>query len=198
MTSQYHIERKRAACDVFRYTKKLRSQACSKFIKPYDLACVAAGRASARSVSGWLKEDLSSASVSEKQEHRGAHTLLSEDQESLLVGFALSQRSSHEPVTLQTLYQFCDSHFNVTPSIPTLSRTMTTFGFSSQKATSRSSRMITTEVVDAALSSIEEIRSYDFPPDQVLFMDETGLWSNVRERKTYNYRNWCTNLTFFI
>ena len=196
MTSHYHIERKRAACDVYRFAQNLRSQTSSKSIKPIDFACAAAGGASERSVYGWLAEDLSLASVSEEQEHRGAHKLLSEDQESLLIGFALSQRSSLEPVTRQTLHQFCASHFNVTPSQPTLSRTMTEFGFSSQKAMSRSSRMVGTEVVDAALSSIEEIRSYDFPPDQVLFMDETGLWSNVKERQTYNYQNWYANLKF--
>ena len=67
---------------------------------------------------------------------------------------------------------------------------MNEYGFSSQKAMSRSSRMVTEEVVDGAISSIEEIRSYGFEPDQLLFMDETGLWSNVREPRTYHYRNW--------
>jgi hypothetical protein len=67
---------------------------------------------------------------------------------------------------------------------------MNEFGFSSQKAMSRSSRMVTEEVVDAAISSLEEIRSYGFGSDQLLFMDETGLWSNVREPRTYHYRNW--------
>jgi hypothetical protein len=49
-------------------------------------------------------------------------------------------------------------------------------------------------VVDDALSCIEEIRSYEFPPDQVLFMDETGLWSNVRQQSTYHFRNWYENV----
>jgi len=73
---------------------------------------------------------------------------------------------------------------------------MTGAGFSSQKAMTRSSRMVTLEVVDDALSSIEEIRSYGFSPDQVLFMDETGLWSNVKNRQTYNFKNWFTATAF--
>jgi len=154
------------------------------------LASVASGGASEREIFLWLKQDLSPAAVSQKAENRGAARLLSDDQEALLVGFALCTRSSLEPVTLSTLQQFCQSHLSVTPFLPTLSRIMNEYGFSSQKAMSRSSRMVTEEVVDAAISSLEEIRSYRFEPDQLLFMDETGLWSNVREPRTYHYRNW--------
>jgi len=154
------------------------------------LASVASGGASNREVLRWMKKDLSPATVSQKPENRGAARLLTEDQESLVVGFALSSRTSLQPVTLETLSQFCASHLSVTPSHPTLSRNMSEHGFSSQKAMDRSSRMVTEEVVDAAISSIQEIRSYGFPSDQLLFMDETGLWSNVRQPRTYHYRNW--------
>jgi len=165
-------------------------------VDPYDLAIAASGGASKRSIRAWLGQDLSPAAVDARHEPRPARHMMSPDQESLLLGFSLSVRSSLEPVTLHTLRQFCVSHFNVTPSIQTLSRLMIAAGFSSQKAMSRSSRMVTLEVVDAALSSIVEIRSYDLPPEQVLYMDETGLWSNVREPRTYNYRNWFTALEF--
>jgi hypothetical protein len=67
-------------------------------------------------------------------------------------------------------------------------------GFSSQKVMSRSSRMVSPETVDDALSFIEEIRGYDFPPHRLLFMDETGLWSNVTAPKTYHFTNWYANL----
>lgn len=181
---------------MFRFAQDLRSQTGEKSIKPIEFACAAAGGVSPVRVYAWLKEDLSPAAVAEKPESRGSHKLLGESLTSLLLGFAISQRSSSEPVTLDTLLQFCSTHFSVTPSRSTISRIMTGHGFTSQKAMSRSSRMVTTEVVDAALSSIEEIRSYGLPPDQVLFMDETGLWSNVRQRQTYHYRNWYDNLNF--
>jgi hypothetical protein len=161
-----------------------------KYKDAVRLASAVSNGASSTQIKVWLKEDLSPAAVSQKPENRGAARLLSDDQEALLVGFALCSRSSSEPVTLTTLQQFCQSHLSVIPSLPTLSRTMNEFGFSSQKAMSRSSRMVTEEVVDAALSSLEEIRSYGFESDQLLFMDETGLWSNLREPRTYHYRNW--------
>jgi hypothetical protein len=63
-------------------------------------------------------------------------------------------------------------------------------GMSSQRSMTRASRLVNEEVVEDALSSIEEIRSYGFPPDRVICMDETGLWSNVTKLATYNIKNW--------
>ena len=188
--SHYPLDRKRAACDVYRY---LTDPLCEHHMKSDDavkLASVASGGASQSQIFLWLKEDLSIKAVAQKPENRGASRLLSDDQEVLLVGFAFSSRSSLEPVTLSTLLQFCQSHFSVEPSLPTLSRTMNEYGFSSQKAMSRSSRMVTDQVVDDAISSLEEIRSYGFEPHRILIMDETGVWSNVRQPRTYHYANW--------
>jgi hypothetical protein len=63
-------------------------------------------------------------------------------------------------------------------------------GFSSQKVMARSSRIASPEVVDAALDSVLEIRSYEFLPHRILFMDETGLWSNVVAPRTFHFLNW--------
>ena len=188
--SHYPLDRKRAACDIYRFVMDYDKTLTPKSKDAVMLASVASGGASNREIFNWLRQDLSPAAISQRTENRGAVRLLSDDQEALLIGFTVSCRSALEPVTLTTLIQFCQSHLSVTPSLPTLSRTMTEYGFSSQKSMSRSSRMVTEEVVDAAISSLEEIRSYEFEPDQLLFMDETGLWSNVREPRTYHYRNW--------
>lgn len=196
--SHYHVERKRAACDVYRFVMSLRTQKGLSANDVVKIASAAAGGASQRQIYEWLRQDLSPTTVAEKPDNRGATRLLNDDQESLLVGFAISNRSFLEPVTLQTLQQFCRSHLSVTPSLSTLSRTMNEYGFSSQKSMSRSSRMVSEEVVDAAISTIEEIRSYDFAPDQLLFMDETGLWSNVRQPRTYHYQNWCENSSLLL
>ena len=53
--------------------------------------------------------------------------------------------------------------------------------------------MISPEVVDDALSLIEEIRSYNFPPHRIISMDETGVWSNGTQRLTFHFKNWCVN-----
>jgi hypothetical protein len=45
-------------------------------------------------------------------------------------------------------------------------------------------------VVEDALSAIEEIRSFGFPPHRIIAMDETGLWSNITAPKTYHFKNW--------
>ena len=185
--SHYHIERKRAAVEVFRAVKRLRTEHGAKWLSPLTLASDAAGGASQRRIYEWLKVDLTR---EDEEEMRGASPLLKEDLEKLLVGFAISMRSSLQPVTLTTLMRFCQSHFNISPSLSTLSRIMAKHGFSSQKAIGRNSRMVSQEVVEDALSFIEEIRSYDFPPHRVICMDETGLWSNVTAPKTYHFKNW--------
>ena len=116
--------------------------------------------------------------------------MLSEDQLSLLVGFACFMRNSLKPLHRNDLQQFCISHLGKTPSLPTISRIMTESGFSFQKSMTRNSRMVSEEVVEDALDAILELRSYEFAPDQLLFMDETGLWSNVSAPKTYHFANW--------
>lgn len=63
-------------------------------------------------------------------------------------------------------------------------------GFSSQKTLSRNSRMVHSEVVDDAIEALQQIHSFNFPPERIIAMDETGLWSNVSAPRTYHYKNW--------
>jgi hypothetical protein len=189
--THYNIHRKRAAVDVYRAAKRFCKEAAQNSIDPLFIASVAAGGASRTRIFEWLKQDLSDEAQEVRDETRGRPSILSDDQEQLLVGFAVSIRSSLESVSLQTLSQFCKSYFSLTLSHSTLSRIMTEHCFSSQKAMTRNSRMTSEEVVDDALSAIEEIRSYKFPPHRIICMDETGLWSNVTKPKTYHFKNWC-------
>ena len=173
--------------EVFRSVKRLRKENGTTALSPLTLASVAAGGASKTQIYEWLKIDLTDDA---REEARGARPVLNEDLEKLLVGFAISQRSSLQPLTLARLKQFCQSYLNLSPSLSTLSRIMTKHGFSSQKAMARNSRMVSQEVVDDALSFIEEIRTHAFPPHRIICMDETGLWSNVTAPKTYHFKNW--------
>ena len=195
--SHFHIERKRAAVAAYRHAKRLKTEHGAKWLNPVEHAQVAAGGGSRAQIFNWLKSDLSEAAIEQHEERRGASPILSEDETSLLVGFACFLRSLQKPVDLTTLSQFCTSHLSKTPSQPTISRIMQRFGFSSQKTMTRNSRMVSEDVVKDALDAILELRSYEFSPEQLLFMDETGLWSNVTQPKTYHFVNWYMTPPFF-
>jgi transposase len=186
----YNIERKRAAVAVYYEAKRIIKEAGKNSLDPISLASAAAGGASERRIYAWLKEDLSVEAEENKIETRGRPSILTEDQEKLLVGFAASSRSCLEPLSLKRLVQFAKSYLGVTLSNATISRLMTENGFSSQQAMSRNSRMTSEEVVDDSIDFIEEVRSYHFEPDKILAMDETGLWSNVTKPRTYHFKNW--------
>lgn len=189
-THHFNIHRKRAAVEVYKAAKDYRSQTCRNSIDPISIASVAAGGASRSRIFAWLKEDLSGEAQASKDEARGASLSLSEDQQMLLLGFATSTRSSLEGINLTKLERFCQNHLNEIPSQSTLSHIMSENGFSSQQAMTMSSRMTTEEVVDDSLSALEEIRSYNFPPHRIICMDETGLWSNVTQPRTYPFKHW--------
>ena len=189
-TEHYNIHRKRAAVDIYREVKRFRKDEDSDWIPPLSLAQVASGGATRSQIFRWLKQDLSDEAIESRIGKGGRPRALSEDQEMLLVGFAVSRRSALEPVSLELLLQFCDNYLSMKPSLATLSRIMAQHGFSSQKALSRNSRMTCAEVVDNAIDALEEIRSFHYPPHRILSMDETGLWSNVAAPKTYHFRNW--------
>jgi len=182
--------------EIFRSVKRLRTEHGARWLEPISLSSIAAGGASRRQIYSWLKSDLSEEAGDAVEETRGRPRALGEDQENLLVGFAVSSRSSLQLVSLAILKQFCHSYFNMTLSLPTLSRIMSNHDLSSQRTMSRNSRMVSEEVVEDALSAIEEIRSYNYPPHRILCMDETGLWSNVSAPKTYHFKNW--SVIFFL
>ena len=188
--SHVHIERKRAAVAVYQYAQELKASHPSPWLSPLHFAQAAAAGASPSSVFSWLTSDLSVEANELREETRGRHSMLSKDQQDLLVGYACSTRSALLPVKLWDLTRFCNSHLNRTPSQSTLSRIISSYGLSSQKTLKRNSRMVSEDVVEDALATIEEIRDYDYPPRRVLFMDETGLWSNVTQPHTYHFINW--------
>ena len=114
---------------MFRATKKLRTEHGAKWLNPSSLASVAAGGASQTQIYEWLKSNLSEGA---DKEARGRPRALSEDEESLLVGFAISTRTSLQALALTDLERFCTSYLSTSPSLPTLSRIMSEYGFTSQ------------------------------------------------------------------
>jgi hypothetical protein len=194
----FHIERKRAATEVYRALKLLSEEKGEIPISPIRLASIAAGGASPRQIYRWLNEDLTDEGQTLKKSQKGPYPLLSDDQELLVVGFTISCRLSLVPVTLSSLSDFCKSYLNLEVSNSKLSRIMNRHGFSNQKVLGRNSRMVDEKVVEDALAAVEEIRSFNFPPELIISMDETGLWSNVINPRTYHFKSWCARIEFLI
>lgn len=188
--SHFPLDRKRAAVAVFRHAKRLKTEQGAKWLSPMKLAQTAAGGGHHSQIYRWLSLDLSEQAEENHQDRRGAPPLLNENQISLLVGFACFQRTSLKVLSGNTIQQFCTSHLGVTPSPATISRIMNEHGFSTQKSLTRNSRMVSELVVEAALDATMELRSYEFPPHRLLFMDETGVWSNVTAPRTYHFTHW--------
>jgi hypothetical protein len=194
----FNIHRKRAAVDVYREAKRFRTEECKDSISPLAIAQVASGGAGRTQIFLWLKQDLSDEAIEERNRLGGRAPALKEDQEVLLVGFAVSRRLALSTVSLDGLQKFCENYLRTKPSLATLSRIMSRHGFSSQRARARAARLTTEEVVEDAIDAIEQIRSYNYPPHRIIGMDETGLWSNVASPKTYHFRNWSEILLLCI
>lgn len=137
----------------------------------------------------WKKEALTEEEHMARLQQRGRPPKLTNEQNQLLCGFACSLRQSHETVSLQCLQDFCSTHFAVTLSSSALSKRMVKWGFSSQRAMKRESRMVSKKVVDDSIDLVTTVRGYDYPPNRILVMDETGLWSNVVAPYTYHFRD---------
>ena len=176
--------------EIYREAKRLKKDDSLISVTPMHLAQIASGGADRSQIFRWLNQNLNEESNESEYETRGRLPVLSEDQEALLVGFAVAQRSSLKPVALATLQKFCKNYLSAKPSYATISHILAKHGFSSQKAMARSSRMTTEEVVYDAIEALEDLRSYGFSPHRIICMDETGLWSNVVAPRTFHFRNW--------
>jgi transposase len=159
---------------------------CSQRIK------IASGnlkRPSVATVNRWKNEALTKSEMKEHLSQRGRAPKLTEEKERLLCGFACYHRLSHESVSLQRLQDFCSTHLHVNLSYSAISKRMTSWGFSRQRAMTRESRLTTQKVVDDAIELISTVRDYGYPLDRIIVMDETGTWSNVVAAYTYHFRN---------
>jgi hypothetical protein len=190
-SEHYNIHRKRAAVDVYRAALRYRREVSPLSVTPMSIARVASGGAAASQIYRWLSQNLSDEAHEARMRRHRQEPMLTEDQEKLLVGFAVSQRSRLEPLSLQMLQHFCETHLERKPSLATtISKIMNRNGMTSQRVLARSSRMTSADVVNEAVDFLEEIRSYEYPPHRIICMDETGLWSNVTRPKTYHFQNW--------
>lgn len=182
---------KRATVRAYNSARRQLAGMAEEKSKAMEIAVSTSGGASVRSIYRWKEQDISQEAIDKRLGRRGRKPLLSDSQQCLLVGYVVDRRRSFLSVSLRDVADFATSYLHEDLRLPYISETLARFGLSNQKVLTRSSRMVSEEVVEDALSTIAAIREYGFPPNRILAMDETGLWSNVSSPRTYHFRNWC-------
>jgi len=154
-----------------------------------SLARTASGGADNKTIRNWLSTDISEDSLKAKLSKRGRKHRWSKAFLDLLVGYAVHRRLELKVVNAQNLIEFALGFFNYIISHQRISEIMWDYGFSSQLALARNSRMTDAQVADDCVQFILELRELMKIWKRLWFMDETGLWSNLVERMTYHFRN---------
>lgn len=165
-------------------------------VSPMKIALAVSGGASERAIRDWLKEDLSQDSIDARLSRRGRLPALSSDQKHILIGFFIDMRLNLDAVSRSDLTDFARRYLGVELKPQRISEILTDNGITLQASRPRESRMVSQEVVDAALGLVLEVREEDYPPSCIIVMDEVGLWSNEVNAKTYSFKNWYANLSF--
>lgn len=140
---------------------------------------------------------MSRASIVERLSHRGRKPKLTSTQENLVIGYALALRLKKCSVSASVLRAFVKRVFKKKVSKAWITRLMTKHRFSSQLARKRNARQLSGRVAKDALKFLRRLRRKDYPPDRILAMDETGLWSSTVPRRTYNPKGRCVFHSFF-
>jgi hypothetical protein len=151
--------------------------------------------ASEDAIHRWLFEDISPAAEQERLSHRGAKPMFPEDFIKLAVGYAVDLRLDLQSVNREKIIDFIHGFCDIKPQPQRVSEWLADHGFSSQMSIPRSSRMTHLEVANEAVDFLLALRARKLQPNQILFMDETGLWSNIVDRRTYHFVNLCAIIT---
>jgi hypothetical protein len=159
-------------------------------------AQVLSGGASTDAIHRWLFEDISPSAEKERLSHRGAKTVLADDLIKLAIGYAVDPRLDLQAVDRERIIDFVHGFCGIKPQPQRVSEWLLAHGFSSQMSLARSSRMTDLDVANEAVDFLLELRARKLQPNQILVMDETGLWSNTVERLTYNFKNLSVIQTF--
>lgn len=158
-----------------------------------SLARTASGGASNHTIRNWLATDITPDAAKERLRKRGRRKKFSRDFLALLVGHAIDRRLDLLPLNAQHLIDFARGYFNIKITFQRISEVLHQFEFSSQLSMARNSRMTDEQVAQDSLDFILEVRRQREQFARILVMDETGLWSNVVQRLTYHFVNWCAN-----
>lgn len=192
----YSGDSKRAAVRVFSAASRTQEASHSQSLAPLDLASRAAGGACPASIYNWNGQDLSQSAIDERLSHRGRHPKYLDEQNALMVGYAVDRRVNLLSVSREDIIDFAKDYLGINPRPQYISVLMKRNGLTLQKGRGRSARMVSEEVVEDAILVILEVRRHGFPPHRILIMDETGLWSNVVQLRTYHFKNWFVSVSF--
>jgi hypothetical protein len=146
----------------------------------------------------WEREGLTKEEYNQRLSKRGRHSKLSPEQVLLLIGYLCHRRQLLLATTQQHLIDFASSHLHTKLLKSSITAMMKKHRISSQRSMARESRLTTEKVVDDAIEFLKLVRSYHYPPHRIIVMDETGLWSNVVQPKTYHFVNGHAILTFLF
>ena len=152
-----------------------------------------AGGASDDSIRRWLDEDISPEAETERLSKRGRKQKYSDDFQSLLLGYAATERKAKRVVSGKSLQDFARQYFGYELRLSWISELLAAHRLSSQQTLPRNSRMVSPEVAEECVDFILETReeAKEFPG--LVVMDETGLWSNVVQPRTYHFTNLCVS-----
>ena len=192
----YSGDTKRAAVAVVTALQRELSEHPHPTIKPFAIASEISGGASERSIRNWMKEDLSQEHINERKSHAGRPRMMSDDQEHILIGYFVHRRTNLLSVNRNVLVQFAAVYINLSIQSQRISEFLQRNNISLQTSRQRGSRRVSLKVVDDAVNFVRDLRAMNYPPDRILIMDQTGLWSNVQNPRTYHFANWFATSTF--
>jgi hypothetical protein len=153
-------------------------------------AGLAAGGASLSTVSRWGSMNMTREAIENRLAKRGRHSYLLVEQEHLVIGYVVWRRVKKKVVAREHVVVFIRGIFNIELYPQRVSELLADYGITLQNSLSRSSRMVDEEVAQDAFEFVQEIRDLGLQPFQLLFMDETGLWSYLTSRQTYHFKYW--------
>jgi hypothetical protein len=139
-------------------------------------------------ISLWMNTDIDLASEKKRLRKRGCKGT-NPDLVKLAIGYAIHRRELLKKVSGSDIIDFVYACSGYKPTHQTISNWLKKHDFSTQLSVTRSSRLTTPTVAVEALEFIFELRERNLQPRQILVMDETGLWSNIVERRTYHFIN---------
>lgn len=190
----YSAATKRATVRALQEGRRLKAQSGRPRVSSYKMASRVSGGACRQAIHSWESVSLTDQAVKKRLSRRGRRGLLSTEEENLLVGYSVHRRLNLRVLRRAHLVQFATSYFGKTPSPQLISKLLKKHRFSLQKTMVRCSRLVSEKVVDDAVEFLATLRQRNFPPDRIISMDETGLWSNVVSPKTYHFVNWYDSL----
>lgn len=187
--SSYSLDIRIAAVRLFNFLRVKKEEGCWEKLTPMEIIQQLAPGVTRSTIYRWVNEDKDSDDIKASLSRRGRHPILTKDQRELAIGYVIHRRSHLLHVSAKDVKLFIQNYLNTNARNQYIYNLLNEYGITHQRVQARSGRMITPEVVDDAIKFITELREKRYPSHCIIFMDETGIWSNTVPHKTYNVKN---------